>query len=147
MRTLAAAALLALAGCASSVDPPTIARDRFDYVEAISESWKTQMLLGMCEKRMGQMGRARADLESAFPRLQEEKLRVEAGMELIELYYTSGDLDKAASVVTVLKQLRPDDPEILYTAHRIHSEQADGEMLGMAMLAPKSARMHQLMAA
>jgi hypothetical protein len=36
LRALAAAALLTLAGCAASVGPPTIARDRFDYVEAIS---------------------------------------------------------------------------------------------------------------
>jgi Flp pilus assembly protein TadD len=109
--------------------------------------WKTQTLLGMCEKRMGQSERARADLEKAFPKLQEEKLRVESGMELIEIYYASQDLDKAAYIVTVLKQLKPGDPEILYTAHRIHSDQSDEDMLGLAMLAPQSARMHQLMAA
>jgi len=108
--------------------------------------WKTQTLLGMCEKRLGQMVRARADLEKAFPKLQEEKLRVEAGLELIEIDYGTGDLDKAASVVAVLKQLRPADPEILYTAHRIHSEQADADMLGLAMVAPNSAQMHRLMA-
>ncbi len=108
--------------------------------------WKTQTLLGMCEKRMGQTARARADLEKAFPKLQEEKLRVETGLELIEIYYASRDLDKAASIVGVLKQLRPSDPEILYTAHRIHSEQADEDLLGIAMVAPKSAWMHQLIA-
>src|SRR5579872_2194805 len=40
-----------LAGCAASVGPPTIARDRFDYVEAISESWKRQMLLNLVKVR------------------------------------------------------------------------------------------------
>jgi len=108
--------------------------------------WKTQALLGMCEKRMGQMARARADLEKAFPKLQEEKLRVEAGFQLIEIYYGAGDLDKAAGVVSVLKQLKPADPEILYTAHSIHSDQADADMLGLAMIAPDSAEMHRLMA-
>jgi tetratricopeptide (TPR) repeat protein len=108
--------------------------------------WKTQTLLGMCEKRTGHMTSARADLEKAFPQLQEEKLRVEAGMELIEIYYASRDLDKAADVVSVLRRLKPDDAGILYTAHRIYSEQADEAMLGVSMLAPNSAWMHQLMA-
>jgi hypothetical protein len=39
-----------LAGCAS-VGPSTVARDRFDYVEAISDSWKRQMLLNMVKVR------------------------------------------------------------------------------------------------
>jgi len=47
----AAAVLLTLAGCAASVGPPTIARDRFDYVEAISASWKNQMLLNLVKVR------------------------------------------------------------------------------------------------
>jgi tetratricopeptide (TPR) repeat protein len=107
---------------------------------------KTQTLLGMCEKRIGQTAQARADLEKAFPKLREEKLRVQSGMELIEIYYGAGDLDKAASVAVVLNQLRPADPDILYTLHQIHSRQADEDLLGIAMAAPGSARMHQVMA-
>jgi len=41
---------LLLAGC-SSMGPPTIARDRFDYVTAISDSWKRQTLLNLLETR------------------------------------------------------------------------------------------------
>ncbi len=108
--------------------------------------WKIQALLGMSEKRTGQLAPAQADLEKAFPRLQEEKLRVETGMELIELHYATGDLDKAAAVVSVLRQIRPADPDILYTAYRIHSSLADESMLGLSMSAPMSARMHQAMA-
>ncbi|MFZ0594657.1 MAG: tetratricopeptide repeat protein [Bryobacteraceae bacterium] len=108
--------------------------------------WKTETLLGMCEKRTGDMVSARGDLERAFPELKEEKLRVEAGMQLIEIYYGSRELDKAAAVVSILRQLKPDDPQILYTAHRIYTEQADETMLSVAMVAPKSAWMHQLAA-
>lgn len=39
-----------LAGCAS-VGPATVARDRFDYVEAISDSWKRQMALNLLKVR------------------------------------------------------------------------------------------------
>ncbi len=100
----------------------------------------------MSEKRLGQAATAQSDLAQAFPQLQEEKLRIQAGMELIEIYYGAGDLDKAAGVVAVLKQLAPENPEILYTAHRIYSDLAGESMLSVAMLAPKSARMHQMMA-
>ncbi len=127
-----------------------------DYGEAAKELrtvvkldpslWKTQMLLGMCEKRLGNLAAARTDLEQTFPKLQEEKLRVQAGMELIEVYYATRDLDKAADVVNILRRLKPEDAGILYTAHRIYSEQADESAIGVAMLAPKSAWMHELIA-
>src|SRR3982751_3593929 len=42
--------VLALAGCAS-IGPRTVARDRFDYVESISDSWKRQMLLNLLKVR------------------------------------------------------------------------------------------------
>ena len=42
--------VLALAGCAS-VGPETVARDRFDYVESISDSWQRQMLLNLLKVR------------------------------------------------------------------------------------------------
>ena len=42
-RLLLGVAAAAAVGCAS-IGPPSIARDRFDYVASISESWKRQML-------------------------------------------------------------------------------------------------------
>jgi tetratricopeptide (TPR) repeat protein len=108
--------------------------------------WKIQALLGLSEKRIGQAASAQADLEQAFPQLQDEKLRIQTGMELIEIYYAAGQLDKAAGIVGILRQLAPADTDILYTAYRIHTDLAGESMLGISMLAPKSARMHQVMA-
>jgi Flp pilus assembly protein TadD len=108
--------------------------------------WKIQALLGISEKRLGQTAGAQADLEQSFPQLQEEKLRIQAGLELIEIYYAASHLDKAAGVAGLLRQLAPTDTDILYTAYRIYSDLAGESMLSMAMLAPKSARMHQMMA-
>src|SRR6202167_2590134 len=53
---------------------------------------KIQALLGIAEKRTGDVASGRSDLEKSFPRVQEEKIRVETGMELIEVYSGTGDL-------------------------------------------------------
>jgi hypothetical protein len=45
-------AVLFFAGCAG-IGPSTVSRDRFDYTEAISDSWKHQMLLNMIKIRYG----------------------------------------------------------------------------------------------
>jgi tetratricopeptide (TPR) repeat protein len=60
--------------------------------------WKIQALLGTAEKRTRDMSDTRTDLVRVFPHVPEEKLRVETGMELIELYYGANDLDKASGV-------------------------------------------------
>ena len=111
-----------------------------------SDLVKLRALLGMAEKRNGQNTASITDLEQSFPHVAEQKLKVEAGMELIELYYGRSELPKAAEVANVLRQVKPDDPDILYTAHRIYSELADETTLALAMVAPDSARMKQLTA-
>ena len=44
------AVLLVCAGC-TSIGPGTVARDRFDYSTAISDSWKRQILLNIVKVR------------------------------------------------------------------------------------------------
>ena len=44
--------LLAFTGCAP-LGPPTVSRDRFEYTNAVAESWKRQMLLNILKIRYG----------------------------------------------------------------------------------------------
>jgi lipopolysaccharide biosynthesis regulator YciM len=108
--------------------------------------WKIQALLGMGERRTGNNSAARADLETAFPQLQEQKIRIEAGLELIELYTAAEELDKAANIVSVLRNVDPENQEVLYAAYRIHSDLAREATLSLSLVAPKSALMYQIMA-
>src|SRR5215510_5397511 len=49
---LAVFLLLSVTGCAS-IGPGTVPRDRFDYITAISDSWKSQMLFNLVKLRYG----------------------------------------------------------------------------------------------
>jgi tetratricopeptide (TPR) repeat protein len=108
--------------------------------------WKIQALLGIGEKRTGDASAAQRDLEESFPNLQDEKTRDETGMELIELYSASGNLDKAAETISVLRRLEPTDEKILYSAYRIYGDLAAESLLSLSVVAPNSARIHQAMA-
>jgi tetratricopeptide (TPR) repeat protein len=107
--------------------------------------WKIQALLGIAEKRTGHFNAARGDLEEAFPRVQDTKVRIETGMELIDLYSQTGDLEKAAATVGVLRKMEPANPAILYSAYRVYSELTEQATLSLMLVAPKSATMHELM--
>ena len=107
---------------------------------------KIQALLGMAEKRTGDVNGALADLEKAFPNLKEQKIRIDTGRELIDIYSVAGDLPRAASVVSVLRELDPTNVELIYTAYRIYSDLLDETRLSLIVVAPNSARVHQMMA-
>jgi len=107
---------------------------------------KIQALLGIAEKRTGDMKAAQKDLEEAFPKVRDEKIRMQTGMELVEADSASGDLGKAAEVVNALRQLEPTDEAVLYTSYRVYSDLAEQSLLSLSLVAPNSARMHQAMA-
>lgn len=104
-----------------------------------------QGLIAICEKRMGDP-HARTDLESAFAKLKDPKMRVQVGVALADLYYQNGDLDHTLPVVHELVELEPDNADLLFFAQRIYSEMADDTMNKLALVAPDSARMQQLIA-
>jgi cytochrome c-type biogenesis protein CcmH/NrfG len=106
---------------------------------------KAQALLSICERRQGEPA-AHADMENAFAKLDDPKLRLQLGVELADGYYQQGDLEKTAATLHTLLNLSPDNIDILFFAQRVYSELADNTLNKLAILAPESARMEQLIA-
>lgn len=106
---------------------------------------KTEALLGICAKRVGDPA-ARALLEKSFSTLKDKQLRLEAGLELARLYDEQGDAGGTASVMRTLVNLDPDNVDVLFMAQRVYTELADDTLNKLALLAPGSARMQQVIA-
>jgi tetratricopeptide (TPR) repeat protein len=107
---------------------------------------KIRALLGLAEKYVGQTNEARADLEASVPRLDDSEFRIQAGLTLVEIDEASRDLYKAAGLISLLREEAPTDPEVLFAAYRIATEQAGEAMLSLSLVAPDSAQMHEAMA-
>jgi tetratricopeptide (TPR) repeat protein len=107
--------------------------------------WRIQALLGIAEKRNGDP-KAQSDLERAFPNLDDKKIQIEAGLELIEIHSASGQFDKALAMASRLQELAPQNPQILLVTHDLTRRIMDQTLLTMMMVAPDSAEMHMMMA-
>ena len=106
---------------------------------------KTQALLGICQKRLGDPS-ARVLLEKSFSKLKDKPLRLQVGLELAALYDQQGEPGATASVMRALVDLDPDNVDVLFMAQRVYSELADDTLNKLAVLAPGSARMQQVIA-
>lgn len=108
--------------------------------------WRIQTLAGLCEQKTGDVASARTDLSEAFPHLDDAKVRLEAGMQLVGMDVDAGDNDKAALILDQLRVENPTNSSVLYMSYRVHTELASVSMLGLSMVASDSAEMHQIMA-
>jgi tetratricopeptide (TPR) repeat protein len=106
---------------------------------------KTRALLGVCEKRLGDPS-SRAMLEKSFAKLTDKKLRLQVGLELASLYEEQRDSGATASIMRALVDLAPDNVDVLFMAQRVYAELADETLNKLAVLAPGSARMQEIIA-
>jgi tetratricopeptide (TPR) repeat protein len=106
---------------------------------------KPQALLGISQKRLGDPS-ASALLEKSFQKLKDKQLRLQVGMELATLYDQQGDPGATACVMRSLVDFDPDNVDVLFMAQRVYSELADDTLNKLAVLAPGSARMQQVIA-
>jgi tetratricopeptide (TPR) repeat protein len=108
--------------------------------------WKIQSLLGIAERKTGDDHQGRIDLETAFPHIEETKLKVDVGLQLIESYTATGEFDKASTLIAQLLAIKPTDPELLYASYQIHSNMMAEDLLSLSLAAPDSAQLHQAIA-
>ncbi len=126
-------------------DCPVAVREFHGALQSAPSLTKAQALLAVCEKKLGDPS-AQVDMEGAFANLQDIKLRTQVGMELADLYYQQGDMGKTAEVLDTLASINPDNVDILFFEQRVYSELASSTLDKLALLAPDSARMEQLIA-
>jgi tetratricopeptide (TPR) repeat protein len=104
---------------------------------------KAKAMLAICERRQGDPS-SLSHLQDSFARLSDVRLRTQVGIELATGYYEQGYLEHASSTLGELIKLNPDDVDVLYMAQRVYQEMADDSLNKMAILAPHSARMQQV---
>jgi tetratricopeptide (TPR) repeat protein len=108
--------------------------------------WRVESLLGIAEKRTGNSRAAQDHLERAFTHLDDKKIQIQAGLELIELDSASAQFDKALAVATKLQEVEPQNPLILFVTYEISRQMTYQALLNMMVVAPDSAEMHMMMA-
>ena len=102
---------------------------RGDYKESVPQLraalqiqpslFKLQALLGLAERSLGDQAASRQDLEAAFPHLTETKTQAQVGQALMSDYTVHGDLEKAATITSILLQAQPTDISLLYSSYKI----------------------------
>jgi len=100
---------------------------------------RIRALLGIAEKRTGDLTNAQSDLEQAFPSLDDPKLMKQVGLELIEIDAAASQFSKALAVTAKLEEAAPQDPQILFVAYEIATQMKDQTLLNMLVVAPESA--------
>ena len=108
--------------------------------------WKVQALMGLCDLHLGRLPEATKLLSTSFSHLQDAKLRLEAGLQLVEIWYQHGELEKASRVVSQLQQFEPSNLAVLYAAYRVHTELAFQALYSLALTSPDSSQLHRALA-
>ena len=108
--------------------------------------WRIRALLGIAEKRTGNLSRALVDLEQAFSHLDRDKTGIQVGLALIEIHGASAQFEKALAVAAKLGQLAPNDPQVLLATYQIARQAMDQALLNVMLAAPDSAESHMIMA-
>lgn len=106
---------------------------------------KAKALLAICEWRLGNPS-AQSLLQASFAQTLDKKIRTQVGIELASSYYAQGDLEHTSNTLSALLQIDPENVDVLYMAQRIYLEMAGDTLNKLAIIAPDSARMQQVIA-
>jgi len=107
---------------------------------------RLEALLGIAEKRTGNATDAQTHLEHALSTLDDQKVQLQAGLELIELYAAASRFEKALTVAGKLREAAPQNPQIVLVTYQLSRQLIDQSLLTLMVAAPDSAEMHMIMA-
>lgn len=118
------------------------------FKTALSQSpslWSAKAFLGMCQIRLGLIAQGQASIEASLTHVQDNRLRNQAGLELIRAYSESGEIEKGAPVIKVLRDRDPDNEDVLYSAYRVYSALAAAALQKLGADGHDSARVHEIL--
>jgi predicted Zn-dependent protease len=107
---------------------------------------RVEALLGLSLLHLGRPSEASKLLSESFPKLEDPKLKREAGIRLLSIQFEAGELDKASVILATLQDLYPGDAAISYAAFRVYSELEYQAIQSLAINAPNSAQLHRALA-
>jgi predicted Zn-dependent protease len=107
---------------------------------------RVQALLGLCLIHLGRPVEATKLLSAAFPRLEDPRLKREAGLRLLSIQFETGELNNANATLATLQDIYPGDTAISYAAYRVYSELAFQAIESLAINAPASAQLYRALA-
>jgi tetratricopeptide (TPR) repeat protein len=108
--------------------------------------WNARAFLGMCEIRHGEANAGAADIERSLSHLSDPTLRTQAGLELVNSYWSGGNNTDASRILSVLLASTPNNPNVLFAAYRIHSALASAALQQLSQVASDSALLHEVLA-
>jgi tetratricopeptide (TPR) repeat protein len=108
---------------------------------------EVDVLLGLVRIQLGKYREAIAPLEGAFDKTDYDlAVRSTVGQRLVEIYFSLSEPEKSLAMVQKLRQLAPNDPDVLYTASKVYASLWNEAVQRMLAKAPDSYRIHQVLA-
>ncbi len=104
------------------------------------------ILLAFTYQSMGRNQDALPYLAKAFDSESDSRVRVLAGLRLVDIYFATHDSEHGLEAVEKLRHLAPKDPAVLYTASKAYANLWNSTVELLLNTAPDSYRVHQVFA-
>ncbi len=124
---------------------PALAAESLDKALQIDVLDKrAAVFLGLSDADLGRCSKAVPLLQPEFPNVPAGKLQRLVGFALLNCLEAPSDTAQSLAVIARLKQLYPDDPDVLYKAAELYTRLWSQEANALITKHPESYRVHQL---
>jgi tetratricopeptide (TPR) repeat protein len=123
----------------------SVASVKFREALRLSSDRTTKIFAALTQAALGNCNTALPEL-TARPEPEDQVLYRMASLAAVKCYSTKHDEAGAFSLLQRLRQRFPDDPDVLYTAAKLHMKAFNDATFAMFQGAPSSYRVHELSA-